>query len=50
MNEFGVKMILMFLMESIMKNLLECFIICIWTVWGLGYNYFVVVECVIEIG
>jgi hypothetical protein len=29
MNEFGVRMILMFLMELIMKNLLEYFIIYI---------------------
>ena len=47
MNEFGVRM---FLMESIMVNLLECFIIYIWTVWGWDINILMLLNVLLRLG
>ena len=47
MNEFGVRM---FLMESIMVNLLECFIIYIWTVWCWDINILMLLNVLLRLG
>jgi TM2 domain-containing membrane protein YozV len=37
-------------MESIIENLLECYIICIWTIWGWDITILMLLNVLLRLG